>query len=1059
MRCYRWGVLALLACLVGLSALCGAAETYSWQKSYAKVDPKGELSWTPEPFAFQKGDSVRYIDFAGGNDANPGTSPDKAWKHHPWDPQATGQAKPATGVDTYVFKRGVAYRGNLVARESGKAGHPIRLTSDPSWGEGDAIISGSELVSGWKQGAQGQPIPDPQKVWTATLDFAPRRIWVAAKDGSVTRVPLARTPNWTVTDPEDVMSEWWQWENPGWWVEANRTVTVGGKLMHLGIDARHLTQPDSYYKDAVVWSEWAIVMGTPFPTKVMAYYPQKKAIAFEGRWFGATGQINTGNRYFLEDKPQYLDSPGEFWFDKRGPGGTLYIRLPGDLDPNTVQVEAAKRYDLIEDQTSARSPERMDILPPAQKARVDSTGLSHVVISGLTFRYTNAWWEYWQPPWWNKNVDNACIRLLGSSDDVTVANCKFEDVSKAVRITPLVPAAHDGSITVCDNDIERTDDGAINVEQGAGTLEHVDVLRNKLYMIGMRPFRQSDAHALVVGFPRTMLVAGNMLTRTYGAGLFLFGGKPSGAAGDTPLARYLVFQNRAYQTLLAANDWGGIETWQGGPFYNFDNISGDPNGFWNWSYLNSKNGYNARLGYAFYHDGGHKNYDFNNIIWGLNNEAGSKLCNASGWNEATPTIHNNFFNNTIYRFAVGSNWSPAGGYHSFLGNLWDDISNTVFDHGQLKEDKGTPPAAYPYYLMAYGNNLFHAVTGTFGHFEAGGENYKTAAAFHDALVKRQALDPQFGTTTDTQPLRDPANWDMRPAPGSAAIDGGVKFFVPWGLYAMVGEWNFYHDGNDVTQIPDEHWYMADYYRGREAYASQPTYPLTAVNVTADSYVEGNLEDWIHGALKLNGKDQYATIAETKLQKPVAVAGRGGPTSEQPQTVDVRTSSFILEIYLKTEPGAPKAALFKKMDDGAGYALTVDGAVTFATRSGGKDASVAGKAVVNDGKWHHVLAEADRKAGAMTIYVDGKTDASGGAPAPGSLANKADFYIGGTPQGECLNGTVDFAMVSLGSLADAKTTIGELYAWQSDGPFLRDFAGNPITGAKRDAGALEFQPGD
>ncbi len=393
MRCSNLRVLVTLACLVGFAAVCGAAETYSWQQSYAKVDPKGNLTWTPKMFTFEKGQTVRYIDFAAGNDANPGTSPDKAWKHHPWDPQAAGQAKAAAGVDTYVFKRGVVYRGNLVARESGKPGAPIRLTSDPSWGEGDAVICGSELVSGWKLGAQNRDIPDPQKVWTAKLDYLPRRVWMVGKEGAVTRIPLARTPNWTVTDPEDVMSNWWEWENPQWWVEANRTTTVNGKQMCLGIDAKHLTQDPSYYKDAIVWSEWAIVMGTPFPTQILQYNPQKHSIAFEGRWFGASGQIHTGNRYFLEDKPQYLDSAGEFYFEKQGNGGTLYIRLPGDIDPNTVQIEAAKQYNLIEDLASARSPERMDVIGPEGRARVDTTGVSHLDISGLSFRFTNAWWD------------------------------------------------------------------------------------------------------------------------------------------------------------------------------------------------------------------------------------------------------------------------------------------------------------------------------------------------------------------------------------------------------------------------------------------------------------------------------------------------------------------------------------------------------------------------------------------------------------------------------------------------------------------------------------------
>jgi len=71
----RWtGLLVSLVCVVGLAALCSAARTYSWRQSYAKVDPKGDLSWKPEPFVFEKGDSVRYIDFDAGDNRGEGAT-------------------------------------------------------------------------------------------------------------------------------------------------------------------------------------------------------------------------------------------------------------------------------------------------------------------------------------------------------------------------------------------------------------------------------------------------------------------------------------------------------------------------------------------------------------------------------------------------------------------------------------------------------------------------------------------------------------------------------------------------------------------------------------------------------------------------------------------------------------------------------------------------------------------------------------------------------------------------------------------------------------------------
>ncbi len=1037
--------LLCLACMAGTSDVAGA---YSWQEPHAEVVDTGNLAWQPQAFTFEKGDSVRYIDYAAGDDANPGTSTETPWKHHPWDPRATGKAGNARGVDTYVFKRGILYRGGLVAKESGRPGRPIRLTSDPAWGEGEAVLCGSEPVSGWSKGADNPAIPEPEEVWVAEVDFLPRRVWMVEDDGSITRIALARTPNWEVSDPEDVMSEWWEWENPKWWVEENRTTTVNGTKMHLGIDTKHLTRDPEYYRDAIVWTEWAIVMGTPFPTPVVKYFPEKNAIAFEGRWFRDSGQINAGNRYFLENKPQYLDAPGEFWFDRSGDGGRLYIRLPGDRDPNTVTVEVAKLYNLIQDEASANSPKRLDVIGEKGRARVDTTGLKHAVISGLTFRFTNAWWDYQHPDWKHKEVDNACVRLLGSSDDVHVKNCRFEHVSKAVRIEGINDRTHIGSVVVADNDIHHTDEAAMTIMSGRGSLEDVQVLRNKLYMIGLRPFRQSDAHALRVQFPETMEIAGNMLRRTYGAGIFLFGGKGSGSGGDVPLARYLVHHNKAEQTLLRTNDWGGIETWQGGPFYLYSNVSANPNGYWNW---HAGRRFGARLGYALYHDGGHKNYDFNNILWGNNNDPDSKLCHPAAINEATTTIHNSYVNNTIYRFSKGSDWSPAGGHHRYLGNIWSDISHMVFRHGRLKEDTGAQhQKEYPHELMAYDHNVFYDIGELFGVFEVSGRGHETFESFREALVESQALDPGLGVKAGAQPLRDPANRDMRPAEGSAAIDQGVRFFVPWGLARMVGEWNFYHVGNDATLIPDEHWYMRDYYGGRGGYRNMPQYPLKVVNVSREDYVEGPLEDWIAGALKLNGRDQYAFVSRQ-------IVNTQPPGADKPvelQTVDVRDTSFILEIYFKAEPDAEKAVLIQKIGPQAGYALTLDGAVTLTARTNGRDRSVTGNTAVNDGTWHHVLAEADRESGRMTIYVDGEVDGAAPGPGSGSLSNTADFYLGGTPDGGCLAGTVDFARVSLGSLADAKTTIEELYKWQFDGPFLRDFCGNEPVG-KRDAGAIEL----
>jgi len=80
-----------------------------------------------EPF-----DSLHRI--SRSDDANSGEAPETPWQHHPWDPSAAGKSATGAGVHTYVFKRGVIYRGRLVVKDAGQDGQPIRLTSDPAWG-------------------------------------------------------------------------------------------------------------------------------------------------------------------------------------------------------------------------------------------------------------------------------------------------------------------------------------------------------------------------------------------------------------------------------------------------------------------------------------------------------------------------------------------------------------------------------------------------------------------------------------------------------------------------------------------------------------------------------------------------------------------------------------------------------------------------------------------------------------------------------------------------------------------------------------------------------------
>ncbi|HYG75695.1 MAG TPA: LamG-like jellyroll fold domain-containing protein [Planctomycetota bacterium] len=1059
-------VFPLLSVIVLLSSALRAGESFSWQQPHAEVLEQGDLKWAPRPFVFQKGASVRYIDFDGGDDANDGTSQDKPWKHHPWDAAATGKAKACKGIHTYIFKGGVYYRGELKVAEAGKPGDPIRLTRDPAWGTGEAVLCGSEKVSAWKKGAEHKDIPEPDKVWQADLDFTPRSVWLVRKEGDYFRIPLARTPNWKRSNPDDVKSEWWVWDNPKK-PFGNTIKNAAGKDVHLGIDTKHIKdKPAEYFSGALIWPEYGWVMSGPYPTQVEVVDLKQNGLGFAG-WTGggAGGVIMKNMRYYLEDKPHYLDdADGEYWFEKKGNGGRLYLRLAGDADPNTLRIEAGKRPNLV-----------------------NGENVEHVHISGLTFRFTTApWditastWDFSTKPWgFRSGAHPGCVRVWGAGRDIRVANCLFEHVCLPIRIKALAEGQQVDDVLIEDNDFRFTDNGIMAIGDGSGwgharmrgRLGHVRIFRNHSFETGTRPSRFSIGTGIQVSCARTVEIAGNVIERSYAQGIDVVGTKINGMLGDAPFTRILIHHNKVWESMLNCNDFGGIETWQGGPAYVFNNLSYHALGYRNWGRYT---GTDAGFGHLYYLDGAFKNFHFNNIAWGKAKDVANPAVNCSAFQEII-SYQNTFFQNTIYNVNTGSRrQEPSAGRNKYLGNIWQGIGKHVFRHADPAKtaadanakDAGAQKEHFALETNAYGRNFFNDVA-ELGVLEPSGRWLLTFDDFKSALEKHKSLLSDLGEVSKAPLLKDPAKGNFAPAENSPALGKGVKVFVPWALSGVVGEWHFYGTGGDAASILDEHWYMTDYHVSREHYHQRPTYPLKGVNIGASDYAAGTLEDWIAGALTFSAaKKQFATLTNTEMMKPFSFTdykkSRHENAKPEPSTIEgealknpqIYTSNMLIEIVFKTAPGHGGSVLIEKMKE-SGYSLSLSsaGKLSFSVKGPGTAAAVESQTAVNDGQWHHAIVEADRKAKVLTVYIDGKKDASAsGIDGTVSLANDGDLVVGGTATGRHLDGAIDFLRIAHGTLADADTTIEELYTWEFNGPQFRDFRGKPAPAA-RDAGAI------
>ncbi|MEM6458829.1 MAG: LamG domain-containing protein [Planctomycetota bacterium] len=1311
--------LLLVACLPTF-AIHAAAQEFSWQDPKARVLPTGDLEWTPEPFVYEPGDRVRYIDFENGDDRNAGTDRDAPWKHHPWDEDATGRslASRGTGIDTYVFKRGVAYRGKMRVLEQGRAGRPIRLTSDPDWGgaDGEAVILGSEQVRGWEpltglisrleadpvsvetaenhdtglrsaplgdwgtlelpdnatpgepfevrvtlpEAVEGQQllahlhwrrgdrshggvnasgrsvpdrlsavnatagvhtfrlnpqakpdlgdfvatvflspdgawanhtqvaqinlslrdaeaeaaaaeeraarpaaldIPDPESVWYVELDYLPRNLWVVHDDDSVARVPLARTPNWEIETYDDIKKQWPQFDNPG--NPHFKRIEVNGVEHFLGIDTQNINREPEYYDGAYIWNEYGWVMGTPYPSRIVKYFPEKNGFAIEGQWSKVAGarHLPRWSRYYLEDKPHYLDDPkGEFWFERFGGEnrGRLYLRLADGQNPNDARVEVARHATLI-----------------------DGTAADHVHFTGLAFRFTNTFWDLDAVPRIRKDVDPAVIRIVGSGVGVRVANCLFQHVNLPVKLEVEGEGSVIDDVSITDNVIFRTDHAGIEVLDGSdwgeafpdGRLLGVEVLRNNMQYVGLRPTRWGQGHGLRVMNGEITEIAGNFLDKIYGGGIYIFGGKRSSARTDRPLSRILVHHNKVTRPLINTNDFAGIETWQSGPAYVFSNVSGNPGGYKMWAHRNNpKTPGRARFGFAYYMDGGFKQYYFNNIAWGQSNDPFSPLANGAAFQE----IHGYLayvFNNTAYNFVNGSRrQAPAAGRNKYMGNIWHSIGHQVFRHSDGRGGRADPNAddatardsEFNHGTNAYHQNVFYDPPERIGLIEPSGNWYDSVEGLL-AAMRRNGTIGNLGEVVDDSPLKAPDQHDFRP---TASAEGrGVDVFVPWPLYSNVGEWHFYARGDDPSVIPDEHWNHSPYFVDRRDYQFQPNFPLRVIAPSPESAFErGALEDWTDGALRLDG-NTYAELTKQVMEadanrfiktmendpadwvtldaprvvvpdqptavrfelidppegmqlradlhtmsfrnNPMGVNAPGGDAipveGSGPYTVefapkdhpwieyyyvvawlsptgawedrvaevsydiakglevpadgyrnpDIDTSSFIIETYARFDAGQAGGVLVAKHDGQQGYELCLDsgGRPVLRLLDGQAVTEVAADTPLTDGAWHHLVTEFDRPGQSVRFYLDGRLVHNDSVSVTGSLTNPAPLFVGGTPEGQHLRGSLDFLRIARGTLTDAKTTIEELHAWQFAGPAGRDFTGTKPVGP-RDAGAVE-----
>jgi len=835
----------------------------------------------------------------------------------------------------------------------------------------------------------------------------PHRVYGGGDHGSYR---AACEPDWEIADPYHWDAEWWHFDS------AER---VGTFLIQASDERFVGTRAD--WLGATLWTvltngEFSI--DGPAGTPIFAFDRGKQQVTFQVQH--PKRYPRAGTPYYLTGLPRFLDRVDE-WYAR---DGRIWLRVADGVDPASVAVEAGARNVVVEVRDH-----------------------DHIEFAGLTFRHANTpdpqrslYDRGPHTPWLGEEMGT--VRVRGDVTGITLRHCVFRETPLAIAAFPLADGQRIDEILIRDSEFVDCGDGGVDVNNGhvwkrgpLGSVGRVRVLRNRFARIGLsRTLVRQHMRAIGLKGPESTHIAGNVIEHTAGPGIDVWHGRPgSGSdhqlakAAPVPLVRGLIHHNRVADSLLRIADYGGIESWGGGPVYVFGNISNRPVG-----YLPTKGWYHKNNAYYFDHQ--YKGYFFNNLGWSSDYErawdgrlSGTFFKQAHGF--LCYAFHNTCDN---FRQFANAGISQQHARNRFLAKLVLRPMNNVFSHS----GKGT----IEWSTSAYGHHLIAGEPQEILGRYPDDQTDHDLDRFRAKLDEEQAMITGVGELVAEMPVQDVASHRLVPTPGSPAIDGGVQVFVPWGLAATVAEWHFHAHPADPALVVGESFWQSERHvaaRGKDGYDRQPRGDLRLTATTLGDYVNGPLEDWTAGALVLDGERQGVATA---------------PADHPATDLDMVANNFLIEAMLRvSEPGG---AVASKLGGGSGYALRIDDdghLVLDLLGGGGAAVALRSSAAVADDRWRHVVAEIDRSAGTARLYLDGELAAETGLDALGDapLGNRAAFTVGAG-----VVGALDFLRVARGSLADARTDIGELYAWQFAGPHLHDFAGNPVSGEARDIGALE-----
>jgi hypothetical protein len=307
-----------------------------------------------------------FVDAAHGSDSNNGQAASTAFR-------TLQRAAEAAMPGTVVRILPGVYRETVRPRSDGTAVTPITYVAED--GPGTVTIRGSEASMSltWTQLSENSiGLPqhvDPSKVYVAdlsgwSLTDGPRFVMALDSAGKVTaRLPLAREPDWQVQTDWKYHEFWWTADGgsdvspcdpsaPGTDWECDLATRRATQLTDrsyyaepaAGIQAGDLTSlgdlagADLVSLDAK-WGHY-LYRRTIVSHDVTAGRITVTDVCLQDGGVSDPG-LGWGSKYYIENHPALLDSPGEWWYDAAD--GRLYLWPLTAGDPASQSIEISKR--------------------------------------------------------------------------------------------------------------------------------------------------------------------------------------------------------------------------------------------------------------------------------------------------------------------------------------------------------------------------------------------------------------------------------------------------------------------------------------------------------------------------------------------------------------------------------------------------------------------------------------------------------------------------------------------------------------------------------------------